>query len=323
MRNVIYLILNLFLGSLLIGAIIIAAPVIGMNKVLAQTATTIPVTTPSPSSVNATTSSSTTNLELSKRMAEIEYSNKPQDIATLDYIWGYPLVTFERSFNYFINSSANPQFSIPKNTISFNRELANASITDILRPNADTLYGIAWLDLRDGPLVLTVPPIPDNRYYVFEFVDAYINNFAYLGTRTSGSNGGTYLIVGPDWYGKLPNGMTEIRAPTNQVLINQRILVFGPSDLDNVHELQDKINLRPLTSSLLSSSTSLTPRNISMNAAAAMNSTLSSQANTTTTISSSSSLSPTNVSKTQGLPVKPQASFIPKSGIKVYDEISK
>jgi hypothetical protein len=47
--------------------------------------------------------------------------------------------------------------------------------------------------------VVVVPPIPADRYYTFEFLDAYTNDFAYIGTRATGSNGGTYLIVQLEW----------------------------------------------------------------------------------------------------------------------------
>ena len=43
--------------------------------------------------------------QLNKTMAELESSNNPQDIATLAYIWGYPLVSVVRLVDY--SSSPN------------------------------------------------------------------------------------------------------------------------------------------------------------------------------------------------------------------------
>ena len=63
--------------------------------------------------------------------------------------------------------------------------------------------------------MLVVPPIAADRYYTFEFLEAYTNDFAYIGTRPTGSNGGTYLVAGPNWDGQVPQGMTKIWSPTN------------------------------------------------------------------------------------------------------------
>ena len=68
-----------------------------------------------------------------------------------------------------------------------------------------------------------------HRYYTFQFLDAYTNVFTYVGSRATGSNGGTYLITGPNWDGQVPSGMTEIKSPTNLVWILHRILVNGAS----------------------------------------------------------------------------------------------
>ena len=79
----------------------------------------------------------------------------------------------------------------PANTITCARNLQNANSTDVVSPNSDTLYCFIHLDLKKEPVVLVVPPVPADRYHTFEFVDAYTNVFAYIGTRATGSNGGT------------------------------------------------------------------------------------------------------------------------------------
>ncbi len=198
-------------------------------------------------SVNNTTNSNLIIHDLNEKMAQLVSSDKPQDVATLAYIWGYPLVTMEKSFNYFTNPNSPPGVGRgPANKMSFARELVNSSFTTIVSPNADTLYGNSWLNLKKEPLVLTVPPIM-HRYYTFEFLDAYTNVFTYVGSRATGSNGGTYLITGPNWDGQVPSGMTEIKSPTNLVWILHRILVNGASDISNVHAIQDRIGLVPLS----------------------------------------------------------------------------
>lgn len=145
------------------------------------------------------------------------------------------------------------------------------------------------MDLAKEPLVLEVPSVQD-RYITFQFLDAFTNDYTYLGTRASGASEGTYLITGPDWDGKVPADMTKIWSPTNIAWLLNRILVKGDSDLQNVYSIQDKISLTPL--SVFEGNTT--------NTQAADETTLSSQ-----------------------VPIKPQPANIPTTGIKLYDELGQ
>jgi hypothetical protein len=159
---------------------------------------------------------------LDAKMAQITTSNNPADMATLAYIWGFPLVTMERQFNFVTNPNIPPGPGRgPENMKSCATELVNASFTDVVTPNSDTLYCQVQFDLTNEPVVIVVPPIED-RYYSFEFLDAYTNVFEYIGTRATGSSGGTYLLAGPDWKGQVPEGMTKIWSPTNLGLLRGR-----------------------------------------------------------------------------------------------------
>lgn len=92
------------------------------------------------------------------------------------------------------------------------------------------------MDLYKEPLVLNVQPISD-RDYVFEFLDAYTNAYNYIGMRATGSEGGMYLIGGPEWKGEVPEGMTKILSTTNFDWILQRTLLKGQEDINNVHTI--------------------------------------------------------------------------------------
>jgi hypothetical protein len=231
------------------------------------------------------------------KMAQLSSSNKTEDIATLAYIWGFPLVTMERQFNFMTSPNVPPGPGRgPANTISCARELVNASFTDVVTPNADTLYCQTQFDLTNEPVVLVVPLISSDRYSSFEFLDAYTNDYAYLGTRATESTGGTYLIAGPDWNGQVPEGMTKIWTPTNLAWLINRILVKGPADVDNVHTIQDQISVKPLSEF---------------------------QGNTTTPLSSSpTTAATTQTNASKEVPIGPQPALIPTTGIKIYDEIS-
>ena len=110
--------------------------------------------------------------------------------------------------------------------------------------NHDTLLTVGWLDLQKGPLVLSVPDF-SGRYYSIQFTDPFDTDFAYVGTRTTGTNPGEYLISGPGWRGSIPSGMTQISSPNNSVLVLGRILVYSDSDVSTAFGLAKQIQLTP------------------------------------------------------------------------------
>ena len=103
------------------------------------------------------------------------------------------------------------------------------------------------LDLSKEPMVLSVPDM-GNRFWVMQIIDAWNNVPHAPGSRTVGSKGGHFAIVGPTWKGTLPEGVTELRVPTNLALIGGRTYTGGPDDYAAVHALQDQYTLVPLSS---------------------------------------------------------------------------
>ncbi len=114
--------------------------------------------------------------------------------------------------------------------------------------NHDTLLTGGWLDLSKGPLVLHVPDF-SGRYYSVQFTDPYDVDFAYVGTRATGTQAGDYLIAGPGWQGSPPQGMKRISSPENSVLVIGRVLVYSDSDLSTAYNLAKQIQLAPFTHS--------------------------------------------------------------------------
>lgn len=164
--------------------------------------------------------------------------------ATTTYLYGYPLVynlaetakLFDRSPGLVQSAGAN-KFGPARRLLGPEAKFVSA--------NNDTCYMIAPCDVRNGPLLLEVPDTAD-RYYVLQFVDAWSNNFAYVGRRATGSESQTYLLA-PDGYdGEVPDGATLIGVPTSVVTIVGRIQVDGEFDLPAVHALQDQFTLTPL-----------------------------------------------------------------------------
>jgi len=162
---------------------------------------------------------------------------QPPDSLIKDaYIYGFaPVAAFatERIQTAVPDSTGIVGFA-PLNQFAYATELADASFSTIIRPNADTLYTLAWLDLNDQPMVISLPEVKD-RYYMMALLDAYTNQFDSLGTRTTGSGAGDYLIAGPGRSGRPPLGITQvISAPTPTIWVIGRTLVRGPGDLPAV-----------------------------------------------------------------------------------------
>jgi hypothetical protein len=115
------------------------------------------------------------------------------------------------------------------NVFAHRRRLADHTSRSVTTPNNDTLYSSAWLDLSRGPVTLGVPA-SGHRYVSLALMDMYTNNFAILGTRTTGGDGGRFTIIGPSEAMAAP-GPQVVRAPTPHVWALARTLVLGPSDL--------------------------------------------------------------------------------------------
>ena len=112
------------------------------------------------------------------------------------------------------------------------------------------MYSIAQVDLSVGPVLLSVPDSAE-RYYVLQFVDAWTNNFAYVGKRATGTGAGDFLLLPPDWEGEGIGDATAIRFPTRLATIVGRWACDGVDDLPAVHALQDAMTLTPLRRSLV------------------------------------------------------------------------
>ena len=122
----------------------------------------------------------------------------------------------------------------PVNAFGHGRDLVDHTARSITTPNNDTLYSSAHVDLSRGPVTITLPP-SGPRYLSLALMDAYTNNFAILGTRTTGVRGGRYTLVGPE---AAAHGANVIRAPTHRVWAIGRVLVEGPADLEAARRVQ-------------------------------------------------------------------------------------
>ena len=181
-------------------------------------------------------------------LAQIDPAMKPDDARTLAqeaWVFGMPLVYIATQIDT-VTHVAKPQGPFaPINQFAHYREFPDASNKTVVGLNVDTLYSLAALDLSQGPIVLSVPEM-GNRFWLMQFIDAWNNVPHAPGSRTVGGKGGNFAIVGPAWKGTLPAGLTELRIPTNLVLIGGRTYTRDKDDYPAVHALQDQYKLVPL-----------------------------------------------------------------------------
>jgi hypothetical protein len=162
-------------------------------------------------------------------------SGDVQQIAERAYIYAYPLVLLQATMSI-----------MPPNHLVHVSAFPDASFRLIVRPNADTLYTNAWIDVLKEPMLLHVPD-SGGRFYLLQFMDAWTETFADPGKRVTGTSEAWFAIVGPGWHGQLPSNVTRIDAPTNQVWLLGRTQTNGASDYDNVHAFQRGMRLVPLS----------------------------------------------------------------------------
>ncbi|WP_166366952.1 DUF1254 domain-containing protein [Pseudomonas akapageensis] len=171
-----------------------------------------------------------------------------QAIAKEAYLYGYPVVEMYKTLYAQAVDKDSPAYKAPFNQIGNNAKVFSPQDTAFITPNSDTPYSFAWLDLRAEPQVLTLPAIEAQRYYSTQLIDLYTQNFAYLGTRTTGNKGGHFLIAGPDWKGEAPAGIDKvIRSESNIVYGLYRTQLFNELDLAKVQEIQQGYKVQPLS----------------------------------------------------------------------------
>lgn len=170
-----------------------------------------------------------------------------RDIARQAYLYGVPMVAQYETMYAFSIDKGNPQYKGPWNSVLNIARVFTPDDTAFVTPNSDTPYTFAGLDLRAEPVIITVPKMEKNRYFVFQLLDLYTFNFDYIGSRTTGNNGGVFMIAGPGWQGETPKGVTKvIRSETSLVSVVGRTQLFDPSDLGNVKKIQAGYKVEPL-----------------------------------------------------------------------------
>lgn len=161
------------------------------------------------------------------------------------YIWGYPAVFMKRAKDAMLAKTKNPQDSL--NHFHHAQKVPDPFLGHFVSIHPENLYSWAWVDLSKEPLVMTHPQITD-RYYSVQFVDAYSNVFQTISNENHGDKAANFVITSPGWRGHLPEGLTQVRASTPEILILAQTFVQNTKEAGRTAKLTSQRHLIPLSS---------------------------------------------------------------------------
>lgn len=174
-----------------------------------------------------------------------------QAVARMAYVWGWPLVNnYNRSQAIAklpgpgLNGGVLPVS--PPGGISMLTDYIKPEQNFITCPNQDTVYGAGYQHVDTQPVVVQVPDFGD-RFYVYQIVDARTDSFCSIGKQYK-SKPGFYLLVGPNWKGTVPKGITEVcRSTTDLVTVLPRAFMDDtPEDKAAIQRVLSQIVVYPL-----------------------------------------------------------------------------
>lgn len=163
------------------------------------------------------------------------------------YVYLHPIITMDVTRRVLTNLPDGVKEGIgPMNIFHHSRTFPAADMRSVVRPNFDTLYSSAWLDITKEPVIITIPDTKD-RHYILPIYDMWTDVIVAAGKRTSGTKAGNIALVPKGFNGKLPKGVEAIESTTPYVWIINRIQTNGPKDYKFVNGLQDGLKITPLS----------------------------------------------------------------------------
>lgn len=159
------------------------------------------------------------------------------------FFYAFPVYEFARTAQVRTAANSAPA-GAPMNSVAHRAALADHTSRQVTAPNNDTIYSSAFLQLSNGPVEI-VSPTDKERYFNLAFMNAFTDNFAYIGTRATHGEGGRFWLAGPNWRGTAPAGVKLLRSDTNDVWMLGRILVDGPDDIPGARALQQQVTVTP------------------------------------------------------------------------------
>ena len=172
-------------------------------------------------------------------------------IAEEGLIFGLPLVMYYTSAYELFVDKTSAQYKAPVGMLTNEARVFTYEDTAVITPNSDTPYSLMEVDLRAEPTVISVPAVAKPRYYSVQLTDANTFNYGYMGSRSTGTEPGDYMIVGPDWKGETPPQIKQVfHSTTAFTAIIFRTQLFDASDMPNVVKVQAGYKVQPLSAFL-------------------------------------------------------------------------
>jgi len=170
-------------------------------------------------------------------------------LATEAYIYGLQQVVFYETRYGYTQLETAPSY-VGVNNFWWLREPITPDFRAIVTPNATTMYGFAFADLSQEPLVVEFPAIPD-LYAGFQAMDQYGDYFFYAGNQFTGRHAQKYILVGPEWKGQIPkqfSGQQIVKSPSTTafLIIRHGLESYATEDLAKVTKYQDQSSATPL-----------------------------------------------------------------------------
>ena len=171
-----------------------------------------------------------------------------KSIAKDAFIYGYALVMNYKTMYDFTLDKNSPRFKGDFNQLVSEARVSTPDDNTIVTVNSDTPYSWGWMDISEAPIIISVPEMEEDRFYHLQLVDMYTHNFAYIGSLTTGTGAGKFMVAASDWNGGVPEGINDvIRCETDYCFVLGRTQLFNPSDLKRVKEIQSQYKVQTLS----------------------------------------------------------------------------
>jgi hypothetical protein len=160
------------------------------------------------------------------------------------YLWGFPLQFYGR-----IEPRAVEVGGSYINDFRRYTALKTAADKFVVTPNNVTVDAYATLDLTAEPVVIFVPALREQRWYIVQIGDSFDEIARNIG-GTKGPQSGVYVVTGPDYKGAVPGDMIEVKMRTKTGVVDLRVFAGGASDLSKAVAAQTGFALMPLSAYL-------------------------------------------------------------------------
>lgn len=163
------------------------------------------------------------------------------------YVYGFPLVMMDATRAVMTATSKSEQYKAPINQFGRMRTYVDPDFKDCVRISVNSLWAFSFIDLDKEPIVYSQPDT-QGRYIVMQALNMWTDDFASVGSRTTGTGAGDFLIVGPKWNGVTPAGIKQtFRSTTRYASVLVQIACHSPDEFAAINKLQDQLQLTPLS----------------------------------------------------------------------------